>query len=187
MPAPTRRDPLPRHPVGLDWPTTAWSRTDPGPDVDSRLLHQALDRALPSEPETAQDLDAELDLTLAVAIAHRGRVVAERYGPTAGPDEPLISWSMAKSVVHLWCGLLVADGLLDIDAPAAVAEWAGDERSRITMGHLLTMTSGLEFCEDYVDDETSHVIEMLFGDGNQDVAAYARSMPLIHEPGTRFN
>jgi CubicO group peptidase (beta-lactamase class C family) len=33
----------------------------------------------------------------------------------------------------------------------------------------------------------SDVIEMLFGRGADDVAAYAESRPLLHEPGTQFN
>ena len=36
-------------------------------------------------------------ITLAEMVLHRGVVVHERYGPTAGPDTTLISWSTAKS------------------------------------------------------------------------------------------
>ena len=35
----------------------------------------------------------------------------------------LISWSMAKSITQAVIGMLVGDGLLDIDAPAAVSWW----------------------------------------------------------------
>jgi CubicO group peptidase (beta-lactamase class C family) len=77
--------------------------------------------------------------------------------------------------------------LIDVDAPAAVEAWAGDERRHITVRQLLQMTSGLEFVEDYVDVGVSHVIEMLFGSGADDHAAYAASFPLIHQPGTVWN
>ena len=94
---------------------------------------------------------------------------------------------MAKSVLHAAVGILVGDGRLDLDAPAPVPAWAGDERSAITLDHLLAMRDGLAFAEDYEDAERSDVIEMLFGSGQHDVAAYAESRPLAHPPGEVFN
>ena len=49
------------------------------------------------------------------------------------------------------------------------------------------MRSGLEFVEDYVDDRVSHCLEMLYGSGKDDMAAYAASLPLVHPPGTEWN
>lgn len=132
-----------------------------------------------------------------MVVMHRGEMVAERYGPQPqtvfGPGQPvtadstLISWSTAKSITHAAVGLLVADGRLDLDAPADVPAWRGTDKERITLLDLLEMRSGLEFVEDYVDGETSHCIAMLFGDGATDHAAYAAALPLIHEPGTVWN
>ena len=93
---------------------------------------------------------------------------------------------MAKSMTHALVGFLVRDGLIDIDAPAAVPEWRDDERSGITFRHLLEMRSGLEWVEDYVDGERSHVIDMLFGAGKDDHAAYAAALPLCHPPGSHW-
>ncbi len=130
------------------------------------------------------DDPTQLGVTLAALVVQNGSVVAEQYGPTAGPDTSLISWSMAKSVTHALIGLLVLDGRLSLDDPAPIDEWQNDERSGITIQQLLWMRSGLLFHEDYVDAETSHCIEMLFGAGQQDVAAYACSLPLVHAPGS---
>ena len=58
-------------------------------------------------------------------------------------DSDLLSWSMAKWITHPLVGLLVADGRIDLDAPAPVAAWAGDERTSITVEQLLEMRSGL--------------------------------------------
>ncbi len=146
-------------------------------------LEQLLDRANHSGAEPDQPFGRHL----AIAIRHRGEIVAERYGETADADTELISWSMAKSITHAMVGLLVGAGLLDPAAPAPVPEWANDERATITLQQLLEMNSGLEFVEDYVDDQVSHVIEMLFGIGKDDVAGYAASFPLVHRPGTVFN
>ena len=126
-------------------------------------------------------------VTLAEVVIHGGEVVHEAYGPDTGPDTTLISWSTGKSVTHALVGIAVRKGLLDVDAPAPVPEWAGDERRAITVRHLLHMTSGLRFVEDYVDDSISHCIDMLFGAGQADVAAYAAALPLDHPPDSVFN
>ena len=141
--------------------------------------------------------DDESRLTLALLVQHRGRVVFERYGMQpdtvfgpGGPvtaDSTLISWSIAKSITHAVVGLLVADGVLDVDAPAPVPEWRGTDRERITLQQLLEMRSGLHFVEDYVDDATRNCLEMLYGAGQADMAAYAASQPLEHEPGAVWN
>ena len=113
--------------------------------------------------------------TYAVLVVHHGTVVAERYAGAlpnwvgddipVRPDTPLLSWSMAKSMLHAAVGILVGDGRLDVDAPGLVPEWADDERAAITLPDLLAMRDGLAWNEDYVDAGGSQVIEMLFGDG----------------------
>jgi CubicO group peptidase (beta-lactamase class C family) len=104
-------------------------------------------------------------------------------------ETTLLSWSMAKSMLHAVVGMLVADGQLALDAPAAVPEWAdpGDPRHAITLRQLLAMRDGLDFAEDYVDGELSDTIEMLFGAGQADMAHFAADRPLAAPPGTRFN
>ena len=108
------------------------------------------------------------------------------YATACGPDVTHISWSMAKSMTHALVGFVVRDGLIDIDAPAAVPEWRDDERAGITLRHLLEMRSGLEWVEDYVNGERSHVIDMLFGSGKADHAAFAAALPLRHPTGTHW-
>src|SRR4051794_41919592 len=70
-----------------------------------------------------------------MVVMHRGEIVFERYGVQpdtvfgpGGPisaDSTLISWSMAKSITHAAVGLLVADGILEVDQPAPVQQWRG--------------------------------------------------------------
>lgn len=119
-------------------------------------------------------------------MIHRGLLVRERYAEELGPGSTLPSWSMAKSILHALVGLLVREGRLDPAAPAALPPWrgAGDARAAITLDHLLRMESGLAFREVYDDRSGSDVIEMLFGRGQEDVAAFAASFPLAHPPGT---
>jgi CubicO group peptidase (beta-lactamase class C family) len=137
-------------------------------------------------------------VTLALVVVQRGELVLERYGVRSPnlfhPDpeavtaaSPLLSWSTAKSMVHAALGILVGDGVLDPADPAPVPEWAGTEKEAITVLDLLEMRSGLAFVEDYVDGESSNCLDMLFGAGAADHAAYAAAQPLAHPPGSCWN
>jgi CubicO group peptidase (beta-lactamase class C family) len=146
-------------------------------------LEELLDQPF-TEPQPA-----ELGLSLAAVVVRHDEVLAERYGPDTGPETTLLSWSMAKSITHAAAGILVGQGRLDVHAPAAVPEWAGsrDPRGAITVDQLLRMSSGLAWVEDYVDDSISDVINMLFGEGTDDVAHFAASQPLADPPDTVWN
>ena len=143
------------------------------------------------------DRPDEAGRTLALVVLRSGEVEVERYGVQPAndfaPERPvdrtttLISWSMAKSIVHAAVGVLVADRLLDVTQPAPVREWRGTPKEAITVLDLLEMRSGLRFVEDYVDGKVSHCIDMLFGESGPSHAAYAAALPLDHEPGTVWN
>lgn len=132
-----------------------------------------------------------LSETRAVVIMHGGLIVAERYAPGYGPDSRLISWSMAKSVTATLLGFMVADGLLVLDDPAPVTEWAnaGDARNQITLRQLLHMSSGIDHTES-ADEETpiyeADTTRMLFMDGRENVARYAEGRMLEAKPGSQF-
>ncbi len=179
--------PLPQQPREVPWPTVEWPTEESLPVDAAKAIEEMFEeRSL-------------YERTYAVVVVHRGRLVFERYADMLehwdAPDEvidrhtPLLSWSMAKSILHAAVGIAVGDGLLDLHAPAAVRAWSApdDPRRTITLEHLLTMRDGLDFNEDYVDGKTSHVIEMLFGSGQGDVAAFAANRPMRAVPDTRFN
>jgi CubicO group peptidase (beta-lactamase class C family) len=180
--------PLPAQPAGVPWPGEMWPE---GPVPTGVDLEPLLDAAF--------DPDGPLATTLAVVVVHNGRIVTERYaGGVAqwdGPDRqveattPLLSWSMAKSMLHAVVGMLMGDGLIELDEPAGISTWQepGDPRAAVTLDHLLQMRDGLDFAEDYEDAGTSDVLEMLFGRGQDDVASFAADRPLIARPGERFN
>ncbi|MGZ4682261.1 MAG: serine hydrolase domain-containing protein, partial [Acidimicrobiales bacterium] len=126
--------------------------------------------------------------TDAVLVVQGGRLVIERYGAGIDATTTLPSWSMAKSILHALVGVLVGDGRLTLDEAPAWPGWSGtdDPRTDITLDHLLHMRSGLAWLEDYVDGQRSNVIEMLFGSGRPDVAAYAAGQPLAHPVDRTF-
>jgi CubicO group peptidase (beta-lactamase class C family) len=159
--------PFPPQPEGVPWPTRDWPLGEPPAGFRP-----------PESPE--------LGKTHALVAIWRGRLVHESYGPGHGPDSTLLSWSVAKSFLHALVGVLVRDGKLATHSRADVPQWRspGDARAAITLDQLLRMSSGLFWREDYVDAERSDVIEMLFGEGKDDVADFAAHFPLEHRPGT---
>jgi CubicO group peptidase (beta-lactamase class C family) len=180
--------PLPAQSDRVPWPTRHWPLCELSAEVD---LDTLMDEAF--------DPDGPLRQTYAVVVVHHGCLVFERYegllpqwdkpGKPVTPETPLLSWSMAKSMLHAVIGILVADGRLALDEPASVPEWQtpGDPRAAITLQNLLDMRDGLDFFEDYEDAETSDVLQMLFGRGSKDMAAFAADRPLAAAPGTRFS
>jgi CubicO group peptidase (beta-lactamase class C family) len=183
--------PLPPQPDGVPFPTDEWPTADLDPRVDTAALEALLDHAF-GQPEPD-----DLERTHAVVIAHRGAVVAERYAPDAEPDDTFASWSMAKSITQALVGILVRQGRLDVSQPIDVPEWdASDPRSQITIDQMLRMVDGLRFREAehigggsvrYWPAEESDVIPMLFGEGRDDVAAFAATLPKVAEPEEQWN
>ncbi|MDO8838599.1 MAG: serine hydrolase [Parvibaculum sp.] len=174
---------LPAQPAGVPWPTGTWPLGALPPAADKARLQRLMEHAF------ALEAPDDLGETHAVVIVKGGRLVHERYWTGFGPDVACPSWSKAKSITHALAGILVGDGKLDIHATADVPEWqaAGDPRRAITLDLLLRMSSGLAFREDYVPEHPSDVIEMLWGAGKDDVAHFAASFPLEHEPGSYWS
>ncbi len=174
---------LPPQPNGVAWPTEIWPENFSKSDFDRAGCESAIAFAF---SEAAHETMGETHAFLAV---QGGEILLERYADGHDQASTFPSWSKAKSITQALIGILVKDGLLDLQAPASVPEWQAedDPRREITLDQLLRMSSGLKFAEDYVDAGVSDVIEMLFGAGKADVAAHAANMPLNHTPDTVWN
>ena len=174
-------------PSDVAWPTHEWPR---GESANQAELDAVVDEMF---------TDEDLALTNAVVVVQGGRVLCERYGGEQfyfdRPAEPitrdsqLLSWSMAKSMLHMIVGTLVDEGRLNPDQLAPVPEWSDDSdpRHHIQVRDLLAMRDGLDYVEEYQIDQTSDVIEMLWGEGKDDMAAFTAAKPLVHPPGTFYN
>lgn len=130
----------------------------------------------------ARDNKEGLD-TRALLILRDGEIIAESYARGAGPDTPLVGWSMTKSLTSVMLGNLEHRGLIDLQGSPGFEAWEDEERAAIRIPHLLTMTDGLAFSEEY--DPGDDATAMLFTEPS--ASAYALRRPLIHEPGTHFN
>lgn len=158
-----------------------------GPSIvppQSPELSAALDRAFtePAQPPARR--------TRAIVVMKSGRVIAERYADGVGPETPLLGFSMTKSVISALTGILVRQGKLKLDGPAPVAAWTNpdDPRHAITVDQLLRHTAGLALgssLQASLGSAFEPVNRMKFIE--DDMAAYAASMPLATAPGAVWN
>lgn len=149
------------------------------PGIDREKLARAVDALF------ADEAAAE---TRAVVVMHGGRIVAERYAPGYHENTRFAGWSMSKTITAVMIGMLVSDGRLRLSDSAPVPAWQrpGDPRGEITLKQLLQMRSGLRHVEGGEPVYESDEVRMLFLDGRDDMARYAESQPLAHEPGAKW-
>jgi CubicO group peptidase (beta-lactamase class C family) len=119
--------------------------------------------------------------TTGLLIARDDTIFVERYQYGRTDQHRFTSWSMAKTVTAMLVGIAIAEGRIhSVDEPAAtyVPELAGTEYGRTSLRHLLQMSSGVRFREDY--------------GGNDDAGRLAENTFLLRGPGgpgvvTSFN
>jgi CubicO group peptidase (beta-lactamase class C family) len=122
----------------------AWPEGDGPAEQDTRFA-AAADAAFSDDPDTG---------TQAFLVAHRGRLLFERYAEGISPDTPLESWSIGKSLTATLVAVAVRQGLVSLDASLALREWrdADDPRRGITVEHALRMSGGLGFSAPWASD-----------------------------------
>lgn len=86
-------------------------------------------------------------------VLHKGRVLTERYFNGMNECALHLSQSMAKSVTGATAGCLIAEGVLD--PQALITDYLPELDATAYRGarlhHVLDMTSGVRFSEDYTD------------------------------------
>jgi CubicO group peptidase (beta-lactamase class C family) len=96
------------------------------------------------------------------------------------------SFSMAKTVVSVLTGCAIKDGFIkSVDQPVSdfIPEFKNDERSKVTIRHLLCMSSGINFDEDYVNP-LAYPAESYYGSDLRKLTfSYNK---VIHPPGETF-
>lgn len=99
----------------------------------------------------AQSLDA--NYTDGIVVLHKGRIVYEKYFGVLKPEGQHIAFSVTKSLVATLAATLVHEGKLDANALVTkyVPEVKDSGFGDATVRHLLDMTSGVLFSENYAD------------------------------------
>lgn len=120
------------------------------------------------------DIDAFLaaNRNTGLLVIKEGTVLAERYQYARKAEDRFQSFSMAKTVVAMLIGIAIAEGEIgsvDHLASQYVPELKGHAYGETKLRHLLTMSSGVRFTENY--------------DGKDDVAILARKTLAGKGPG----
>ena len=171
---------LPSKPV-VNQDTMAWpigNLTDDSAkvNIDRASIEQVLDSAF-FEPGPNK-----LRRTRAVVVVYDGQIIAERYADGFTQDSKLIGWSMTKSITNSLVGILVKQGKLKIEDPAAVKAWQSDDRKNITLNDLMHASSGLNWEENY--GGPSGATNMLFK--KKDMGLFAADVESKYKPGETF-
>ncbi|MGM0473836.1 MAG: serine hydrolase domain-containing protein [Bacteroidota bacterium] len=121
--------------------------------------------------------------TLAVAVVYDESLVAEKYHGGYDLNTKFHGWSMTKSITGALIGTLADGGRMDVSAPTGIPEWSDDSRKNITVEHILHMSSGLDWVENYFTISDATVMLMQ----SSDMFSYVVSCEAAHEPGTEWN
>lgn len=127
------------------------------------------------------------DRMLSLLVVKNGRLVVEEYFGRAGSADLHDVRSVTKSVVSALTGIVIDRGDIgNVDSPIggfldSLVSDLEPEKAAITVEHLLTMTSGLEWDESGGFGDYSEWIR------SDDHIGYLLDKPLVAEPGARFN
>ena len=127
-------------------------------------------------------------ITLSLMVLHNGDILLERYAPGVDMTSKTRTWSTAKSIAGTLIGIAFDNGKLVLDAPlpfewgpAGYARSDADPRRRITLRHVLNMSSGLYPVDNPLCSATGSCLGYFAG---VSLAEGARNRGLVREPGT---
>ena len=129
--------------------------------------------------------------TEGVVVMREGQVIYEKYAAGFNEKKRHITYSASKSIGSALVGIAVADGVLKLEDSVCryVPAPAGGDPTycETTIDHLLHMTSGLKWAEEYeTDPTTSNVLPMLYGD-EPDMGAYVALRARSAKSGERWS
>ena len=164
------------------WPTEEWRTCSPeAVGINSEKLSQAIEYAATPGFNTE-----------GLMIIKKGHIVGEAYFGEFERHSTHVSHSMAKSFTSTLVGIAIDKELIkDVDEKICryYEEWdcsdPTDFRSRITLRHAMTLTTGLKWHEDWSkwDPATNDALKM---GGSGYFIKYMSKRKGLHEPGQRF-
>ena len=124
-------------------------------------------------------------------ILQDGKIRLERYALGHGKSKLWSSLSVAKSVTSTLVGVAIKDGYIksvDDYVTNYIPDLKGSAYEKVTIRHLLTMTSGIRWNENYTDPDAD--IAKFSTDsiepGINATVSYMRRLPAEAEPGKKF-
>ncbi len=173
--------------VKPEWPTATWKETKPETvGISGEKLKLVEEYAF---QRTGDDKDRKGRRTDALVIIRNGKIIFEKYARNFSKDSLHLTWSVTKSIIQTLYGISIKNEILKLDDPGYYHyEPLGKDEAhkKITIRHLLNMSSGLEAEEGYESGPLkSSVIAMLYTRGRKDMGAFCSSLPIRSEPGTQ--
>ncbi len=136
--------------------------------------------------------------TFGLVVLKDGKHVLEYYGHGADPETKFKLWSISKTFTGLMLGALVKERKLTLDdrlvdhvpefaTPTALELRTGvsERRNQLTLRHLWTFSSGLDWCE-YATCSPLSPLRVHYGLERRDGADYVTKHNLVHPPGEVF-
>ena len=127
-----------------------------------------------------------------VIVIKDNQIRLEKYAGRSSKQTLWTSFSVAKSVSSMLVGAALQDGAIEsLQDPLKkyIHELNGYDYGEVTVGQLLTMTSGIDWNEDY-EDPNSDVAQMYKAEcqGTQaHILTYMKPLKFAHKPGTHWN
>jgi len=158
----------------------------------SRVSPSPTPRALPTgAPLKIPGIDAFMadQRSAGIVIIHDGKLRFERYGLDFDAMGRWTSFSVAKSFTSTLVGAAILDGFiksLDDTVSRYIPDLRGSVYDGVTIRHLLTMSSGERWNEDY-EDPTADVARFNNATPDEGVDAtvsYMRTLQRAHSAGT---
>ena len=133
----------------------------------------------------------ERNALVGLLAIHRGKVVLERYALGLHEHDRWSTMSTVKSMTAVLVGAALHDGSLEsVDVPLTryLPALAGSAYEGVTLRHVLTMSSGTRWTEDYTDpaSDVNRYSKSLADRVPGGVLAMMASLPRAHPPGTTF-
>ncbi len=171
---------VPSAQIEPEWPTDGWSTSAPAEQgMDTELLNDMMDRI--------REHEVRIDSLL---IVRNGHLVFEEY-PSATYDNESrhIIHSCTKSYTSALVGIALHEGyiesidskLVDLLPNRTIANLDGRKQA-ITLEHLLTMTSGLQW-DEWTEPYESHLNSLNQVWAASDSVQHILDLPMAYDPG----
>jgi len=117
-------------------------------------------------------------------------IVCEKYFQGYSPESMPTSMSVAKSLVSALVGIALEEGRIksiDDAIDVYLPELSESGYKGVPIRHILQMSSGIQFVEDYEDASSDEMRMMMQLAGGRSIVDYASALPSMEPSGQRFN